>query len=351
MAPLSKAIQTKLAWIQHDGTHVYKGAVDPAWCIGNVPQGGYMLSIILYSAIAYQSLEPHNTQPDPAHASAQYLSASTGGAPVQVRIKLVSRSKRWTRLDASLVQDDSDGKEVERIRAHLLFTSLNGPGEPRAPSSGDTTVLPNSVSPFAKICPITEHPSKCAVTKMFGGFDMNKHVCWSEGTGRGSMVEGGGKTKLDWGGWWEMTDEEEDVTQSAALLPFFSDMFRNGPECLPKDQSPGPSWYPTLTLALDFKSRFPLAPVRASPTSKKSTPIAKRTVGLYSISQFIHEGRHDETVEVWTAPCAIGDKNAPEVGSEEWRKGAQILCVSTQVGLVLPYEVNARKAKPKAANL
>lgn len=35
------------------------------------------------------------------------------------------------------------------------------------------------------------------------------------------------------------------------------------------------------------------------------------------------------TVEVWSAPSELGSKC--KVGSEEWRKGSQILAVSTQV--------------------
>lgn len=112
-----------------------------------------------------------------------------------------------------------------------------------------------------------------------------------------------------------------------------------------------------MTLALEFKSRFPLK------DASKSRPLATNTVGLYSVSKFISHGRHDETVEVWSAPCAIGEKG-PKVGSDEWRRNAQILAISTQVrpsaelhpycsltqaqnqmALVVPFEVNTRKSK------
>lgn len=70
---------------------------------------------------------------------------------------------------------------------------------------------------------------------------------------------------------------------------------------------------------------------------------AARTVGLWSIGKFMQDGRHDNSVEVWTAPCELGD------GSEEqkdWRKGQYCLCTSTQMALTLPLSVNeARKAK------
>lgn len=116
-------------------------------------------------------------------------------------------------------------------------------------------------------------------------------------------------------------------------------MFKNGPEILPADQSPGPSWFPTLTLSLDFKSKFPL---RATPLSADKAPAqhSKSTVGLYSYTKFVEGGRHDQTVEVWSAPCAIAEKlKIGEKIEGDWRSGCRILGISTQVRILPPSNV------------
>lgn len=108
------------------------------------------------------------------------------------------------------------------------------------------------------------------------------------------------------------------------LLPFFADVAKNGPESLPADQRPGPSWFPTLTLSLDFKAKFPLPPASA-----------KRTFGLYSTTKSIHDGRHDLTVEVWSAPLDLGEGGTAEDGGKWRTEGSRLLGVSTQVRFVL----------------
>lgn len=53
---------------------------------------------------------------------------------------------------------------------------------------------------------------------------------------------------------------------------------------------------------------------------------------MYSRSSFISDGRHDQTVEVWSSPSELSERGV-EVGSEEWRKGSVIMGISTQVCL------------------
>lgn len=74
-----------------------------------------------------------------------------------------------------------------------------------------------------------------------------------------------------------------------------------------------------------------------------STP-ASHTVGLYSTSKFVSEGRHDITVEVWSAPGGLGVGELEKDG-EEWRRKCQVLGVSTQMALTIPFEVNLRRGK------
>jgi len=94
-----------------------------------------------------------------------------------------------------------------------------------------------------------------------------------------------------------------------------------------------------MTLAIEFKSPIP-------PPSKFH---ASRTVGIYSSGKFINDpqGRHDAYVEVWSAPCNIGE--GTEV--EGWREHQVCLAVATQMALTIPMEVNHERAKRDAAKL
>lgn len=52
---------------------------------------------------------------------------------------------------------------------------------------------------------------------------------WSEGVGvEATEPDADGHVPLQWAAWWEMTDEEDDVTQTAAFMPFLVDQFRGG---------------------------------------------------------------------------------------------------------------------------
>ena len=38
-----------------------------------------------------------------------------------------------------------------------------------------------------------------------------------------------GRVPMNWGCWWQQLDEEDNVDENVALVPFFADQFRNGP--------------------------------------------------------------------------------------------------------------------------
>lgn len=108
-------------------------------------------------------------------------------------------------------------KPLLRVRAHVLFTTLDEPKEPRVPERGAMTVLPSTPSQFARICPLKKHPAECEESDMLPVFNFREHVKWSEGTdvlgSRGKDEDG--QVKMEWGAWFELADEEEDVRKSA----------------------------------------------------------------------------------------------------------------------------------------
>jgi len=55
----------------------------------------------------------------------------------------------------------------------------------------------------------------------------------------------------------------------------------------------------------------------------------------------MNDGRHDAYVEVWTAPCDIGEgEEAPG-----WREKQVCLAIATQMAYIVPIGVNLEKGK------
>jgi len=139
---------------------------------------------------------------------------------------------------------------------------------------------------------------------------------------------------IDTGSWFTLTDKEERLAES--MIPFFADLVINTPDLLPKEARGGYSWYPTVTMSVEFKSRIPTSP-----------EFGQRTIGLYSQERFMTEGRHDIYAEVWSAPC---DLDNIREGDEDktWKSQMVCLAVSTQMALVVPMDVNNRRGGVKA---
>lgn len=94
-----------------------------------------------------------------------------------------------------------------------------------------------------------------------------------------------------------------------------------------------------MTLTIEFK--FPIP----SPSSDH----AARTVGIYSSARFMNDpqGRHDVSLELWTAPSGIGE-GRETVG---WRDKQVCLAISTQMALTIPMEVNEERGRKNTSKL
>ncbi|GAA5939523.1 hypothetical protein JCM10213_009115 [Rhodosporidiobolus nylandii] len=352
MLPLDKASAVSYHYTRQgnpaDPSHrsppssVYTASINPFWTVGSVAHGGYMLSV-LTSAVKTHQTRVSSPHIDPAHLTSQFFSATVPGK-AEVEVKEVSVTKRWTRLDVELWQHtpDPDAKDltdpklqrVLRIQAHYLVTSLSPhPSRGEAAPAGQLDYL-------ERPCPLLEHPG--AVDMSDGGSHVPAKLSFRDGM-RWKEVElvKPNDGSLVWGAWIELRSGE-DLRDAVALIPFFGDVAANAPQMLPEEERPGPSWFPTMTFSLDFKSAFPL------PSSS-----AKRTFGLYSTSKSIIAGRHDLTVEVWSAPADLGEgvqggeaREKGEDGVERWRReGSRLVGVSTQMALSVPLEVNHARGR------
>ncbi|GAA5925260.1 uncharacterized protein JCM15063_004974 [Sporobolomyces koalae] len=322
---------------------VYNATIPAFWTIGSVVHGGFLLSLLTRTATTHQRSHESN-HVDPAHLSSQFLSASVAG-DAQIEVTVVSTSKRWTRLDLELWQYPSSRRDNEprdytasstqrtlRIKAHYLLTQLENVFE--LPKLNDPT--PTFLE---RECPILYAPSQLASTpysEIPAKFSFKQGMRWKEVE---HVKEG---NELRWACWFELT-QGEDLTQLADLVPFFADCSKNGPEVLgmtPGHSRPQPSWYPTLTLSLDFKSSFPL------PASSRSSTT---TFGLFATTKSIQSGRHDLTVEVWTSPSDLGAGSGITVDSD-WRKQVKCVGISTQMALTTPMAFNLSRANSNSSS-
>lgn len=98
------------------------------------------------------------------------------------------------------------------------------------------------------------------------------------------------------------------------------------------------SWFPTLTMSIEFKARIP-----------SSAEFSDRTVGVYSESKFLHDPytRHNGRVEVWTAPSCIGQGNI----EEGWRDSQYCIAIADQMALMLPMDLNLKEGRRDNAKL
>src|SRR3954453_13977620 len=96
---------------------VYDTDLSAGWTIISAVNGGYLLAVI-GRALAHAL--PHA---DPFTISAHYLTASQPG-PAVVRTDLVRTGRTLSTGQASLLQYDDQGREVERIRVLASYGDL-----------------------------------------------------------------------------------------------------------------------------------------------------------------------------------------------------------------------------------
>ncbi|KAL5524108.1 hypothetical protein ACEPAG_8281 [Sanghuangporus baumii] len=323
---------------------LYKARISEAWCIGGIPHGGYAVGLILSAVGDLQSSSPH---PDPVHLTAHYLQ-SADISECEIHIMVIRKGKTFTNLDAELTQN---GKT--KITARLIYgilpdlTLLSS-----SASSQNLTLLPTS--PYGRRIPLSKHPALVTLDK-----PNDKYLYQNKAEDRffeeQNARRAGAQTDnsephtpdcgVEWGAWLELKDPD-DVLE-IPMIPFFADCMKNLPSLLPPDLRPGPSWFATVVLTVEFKSRIPSSML--DPHTRYS-PFSPRTVGVYASSRFMTEGRHDEFVEVWTTPSTIGSHSSRGDSDEEvdpkWRENQICLAISTQMALTIPEE-DSRRTKSR----
>ncbi|KAF8073935.1 thioesterase-like superfamily-domain-containing protein [Lyophyllum atratum] len=318
-----------------DGNRDYVGEMDPKWSIGAVPNGGYVLALLVDACIRHQSSSNH---PDPIHVTAHYVRAAAI-SQFEIRIRTVKTGRSFSNLIADLHQ-----RGVLIITTHQIF-GINIPSPNYTNRTPGLTLAPPSS--YARRIPLYTHPSTAIVGPVRDVWNFHSHINVAtdphilaknalDHPNRTSASTVGGDG-LEWGAWLTFEDKRDQITNPA--LAFLVDIFTNMVGLLPPSerQGLGKSWLPTMVLAMEFKAPIP----------SSSATHASRTVGLYSSGKFMNDGRHDAYVEVWTAPCDIGEgKELPG-----WREKQVCLAIATQMAYVMPFGVNLGKGKKKEAKL
>ncbi|MEU0990058.1 thioesterase family protein [Streptomyces sp. NPDC005953] len=98
---------------------VYDAFLSPGWTIIRAINGGYLLALL------GRALGDALDHPDPFSVSAHYLSASRPG-PATIRTETLRTGRTLSTGQASLIQRDEDGTEVERIRVLATYGDLDG---------------------------------------------------------------------------------------------------------------------------------------------------------------------------------------------------------------------------------
>ncbi|THU80953.1 hypothetical protein K435DRAFT_873869 [Dendrothele bispora CBS 962.96] len=331
MAPFSQAVA-----VQHDrnidGTDVYRGEIDSEWTIGSVPNGGYVLALMIDACMKRQASTVH---PDPLHVTAHFM-AATALSKFEIRVKTIKNGGMLTNVQADFYQLDRKG-----VSSHLIFGVIN-PSEP-------TDITLNPPSPYARRLPLHRHPSNAPLSNEWSSVytyrsrmyttdepEITVNNAKDSPTRTNSKTIGGGG--IDWASWCGFTDKTERITTQS--LAFFADAFTNAPMLL-EDQDGNAvrkHWYPTTVMTLEFKSPIP-------PPSQVH---AGRTVGVWSTGKFINEpsGRHDQYTEIWTAPCDVGEGGDEGKGpGDEWRDKQVCLATSYQMALMVPMARNYANRK------
>lgn len=72
---------------------------------------------------------------------------------------------------------------------------------------------------------------------------------------------------------------------------------------------------------------------------------ARHTAGVFSTGKFAHQGRHETHVELWTAPCELGE--LIEVRPVDWREKSICIAISSQMNLTVDPALNGRRDPAK----
>ncbi|KAG8811414.1 hypothetical protein FRC19_003798 [Serendipita sp. 401] len=313
--------------------------IDDEWLVLVVPNGGYILGLILQACNLVQA---GTSQREPLYSSVQFLGTSFVGS-CTIHIKRIKTGRSYCNLTATLSQ-----KGQVNLHAQLIYGRLEIAKHPLGPFAASANHLTLAhPSGLSRRCPISIHPSKCTTTPFTRPYTFKKRLIQAidpyytskmeelVGDVHAENVDLGGSGFV-WGAWYEMVDEEEVLSYS--LVSFLADV---SPLLLPDSlasKREAPYWVPTLAMSIDFKHHIP------TPSELANLPgVAPRTIGVLYTSKYLIDGRHDVVAEIWTAPSPI--VRGGDTLDENWRERMFCIAVATQSAMSVPASMNSKHEK------
>ncbi|MFF8972198.1 thioesterase family protein [Streptomyces sp. NPDC014995] len=224
---------------------VYDTDLSAGWTVFGAVNGGYLLAVL---GRALADTLPHR---DPFTVSAHYLSASRPG-PAVVRTETVRTGRTLSTGQASLVQYDEEGREVERIRVLASYGDLDA-----LPDDVRTSAKPPAIPPMSQCfgpedgpAPAPDADQQPIAERLMLKLDPST-IGWALGqpSGRGEMRA-----------WFGLADGRDADPLSLllavdALPPTAFDLGIAG-------------WVPTVELTVHVRHRPAPGPVRVSITTR-----------------------------------------------------------------------------------
>lgn len=212
---------------------LYDGELDAGWKVGAGINGGLLLAV---AGNALRHTFFGDAHPDPISISAYYLSASLSG-PASLATEPVRRGRTMSTGSVSLSQTESDGSQVERLRALATYGDLDA-----LPPDVATTTTPPEMPPPDECIGTDLAPADFrASAPLLDRFDLRLDpacVGWAMGapTGRGLIQ-----------GWLRLADGREPdplmlLLAVDALPPVTFDLGL-------------PGWAPTLELTAHVRAK------------------------------------------------------------------------------------------------
>ncbi|ANW17951.1 thioesterase family protein [Streptomyces clavuligerus] len=218
---------------------VHEARLSAGWTIFGAVNGGYLLAL---TGRALSGTLPH---PDPFTVSAHYLSASRPG-PAVIRTETVRTGRTLSTGQASLVQYEEDGTEVERIRVLATHGDLDG----LAPEVR-TSARPPAIPPYER-CP---GPADAPVS-LPGGAEIMDRLAVRLDPATAGWVLGAPSGRGEMRGWFGLADGRDPdplalLLAVDALPPTSFDLGLKG-------------WTPTVELTVHIRCRPAPGPLRVA---------------------------------------------------------------------------------------
>ncbi|MER7663552.1 MULTISPECIES: thioesterase family protein [unclassified Streptomyces] len=222
---------------------VYDAELSAGWTIVRAVNGGYLLAVL---GRALGEALPHA---DPFTVSAHYLTASQPG-PAMIRTEIVRTGRTLSTGQASLVQFEEDGTEVERIRVLATYGDLDALSD-----EVRTSAAPPAMPPYGQCLGPADGPvaipGSSAITERLNIRLDPATVGWAVGapSGKGEMR-----------GWFSLADGRDADPFSLlltvdALPPTSFELGLTG-------------WTPTVELTTHIRCRPAPGPLRVSITTR-----------------------------------------------------------------------------------